>query len=428
MALLEATHMAARTLPAPPALLVAHANHCLRGLESDQDQAHVETAAAALGLECVVSKLRVRDELEKSNESVEMIARRMRHRFLTKVARQFGSQHILLGHHANDQAELLLLRLLRGSGSDGLAGMQQTGPSPVDSRITLVRPLLEATRIEITEWIQSAGVAFRCDQSNLDRSIPRNNVRAALIPFLEREFSPQILRHLGRTAEILFAESEFIREEAAKWISNPTLLPFAQLPIALQRAVLREQMWQLGHTPEFDLIERLRLKTSTVLSSPGGEHLVRDQQGIVQRRVQRNLEHDAAEVTIRLVGKRGLFRALGRTYRWSIRSTPLPFGLPGVEQFDFGKVGRALKICHWQRGDRFQPLGYPAASKLQDIFTSRKISSKKRRMLPIMKSGCGDIFFVESLPPGHVFKVSEKTRQVLVLRSQSISVPNVVSI
>jgi tRNA(Ile)-lysidine synthase len=257
MALLHASCAIARILPTPPTLLVAHANHGLRGKDSDDDEVFVQATAANLGLECVTAKLKVRDEFGKSDESIEMIARRLRHRFLVKVAREYGSQHVLLGHHANDQAELLLLRLLRGSGSDGLAGMQQTGPSPMDPSITLVRPLLAVTRNGIASWAQTAGVVYREDQSNLDPSIPRNHVRATLIPLLERDFSPQIVQILGRTAEILYAESEFVHSEALKWIADSINRPFAQLPIALQRAVLREQMWRLGHTPDFELIERI---------------------------------------------------------------------------------------------------------------------------------------------------------------------------
>jgi tRNA(Ile)-lysidine synthase len=359
---------------------------------------------------------------------MEMTARRLRHRFLAETALQQKCRFIAFAHHADDQAELILIRLFRGGGSDGLGGMSALSPSPEDSRIALFRPFLGLRRTEIRVWLDQEGLKFREDASNTDLSIIRNRIRAGLIPQLETEYSPGLTKTLCRTAEILNADGDFIRQESLRWLGAADRPDFATLHIALQRAVLREQLWRLGHNPDFDLIERLRTNAS-MLQSAGGENLfARDLAGTVtpSRRppIRRSsssngkaAEEKPGQVDFSIHAARGSVQLDGTTIHWSRRMRPLPFGKPGVEQFDLELLGAELRLRHWRPGDRYRPLGFPRDAKLQDIFVSRKIPRDARSKLVFLEQRPeGEIAWVQGLPPAETVKVTPTTSSLLVLR------------
>ncbi|MEI6356636.1 MAG: tRNA lysidine(34) synthetase TilS, partial [Verrucomicrobiota bacterium] len=173
-------------------LVVAHANHQLRGEASDRDEAFVLGLAARLGHPAVSGRLDVRAEMARSRTSVEMSARKLRHAFLARTAAEHRASVVALAHHADDQAELFLLRLLRGAGGEGLGGMAWNSPSPADPSRTLVRPLLGLPKAELLAHLKAKRLESREDSSNEDRDILRNRIRHELLPVLERDFTPAI--------------------------------------------------------------------------------------------------------------------------------------------------------------------------------------------------------------------------------------------
>jgi len=397
-------------------LVVAHANHGLRGAESERDEAFVRAAAAGLDWPCVVGRLDVRDEMARTRESLEMSARRLRHRFLAQTAREHGATVIALAHHAGDQAELFLLRLLRGAGGAGLGGMAAESPSPADPELRLIRPLLAFSREEIRSYAAAAGLEFVEDSSNQDVALLRNRVRHELLPLLRRDFNPAVESALKRAAELVGADADCVRELALKWLRSRRTQAFAKLPVAVQRAVLREQLWQAGHEPDFELIERLRLAEQAV-SLSRRETAARGTDGAVCiRPVTAAPDFSRFRRPLDLRRVRPFTRVGGTEIHWRLEAStkaPVP-SAKGLEQFDAGEVGRHIVLRRWQPGDRFQPLGLPAASKLQDLFVNRKIPVARRRELLVATTRAGEIFWVESLPPGEAFKLTGKTRTRLV--------------
>ncbi|MEI9960604.1 MAG: tRNA lysidine(34) synthetase TilS [Limisphaerales bacterium] len=147
-------------------LTVAHFNHQLRGRSSDADEKLVCKTAAKLKLPVVVETANVKPFARKSKLSIEMAARKLRHEFFAKVARERKISVIALAHHADDQVELFFLRLLRGTGGEGLAGMKWRTPSPVDKKLTMIRPLLESSKSELLDFARENKIPFsrRCHQ------------------------------------------------------------------------------------------------------------------------------------------------------------------------------------------------------------------------------------------------------------------------
>jgi tRNA(Ile)-lysidine synthase len=359
----------------------------------------------------------VRAAADQTRESVEMAARRLRHGFLARAAHEHGASRIALAHHAGDQTELFFLRLFRGAGGAGLAGMRPLGPSPADPGIELIRPLLEVPKSQLLEFAAAHGLAFQEDASNANCEIPRNRVRHELLPKLRGDFTPALDWVVQRTATLVGAEADFVHAEAQRWLQASRRKPFETLHVALQRAIVREQLWQLGHEGDFELVERLRASGDRV--SAGADLTLRRQaDGNVTAAAARVPEFSAAAESGLLWPSRGEYDFGPVHLQWSIpRSTRPPSrAIAGRECFDGDRVGAQINLRHWQPGDRFQPLGFRSPSKLQDLFVNRKIPAAKRRELLLATTATGEIFWVEGLPPGETFKVATTTRRGLVLR------------
>ena len=195
------------------ALTVAHFNHRLRGRSSDADEQLVCRTAAGLKLPVVVEGADVKRFAQQSRLSIEMAARQLRHEFFARAARARGIRAVALAHHADDQVELFFLRVLRGAGGEGLAGMKWRSPSPADPRIRLLRPLLDATKEELRRFAEQCRIRFREDATNARLEMPRNRVRNELLPLLRRKYQPGLAKTVLRLVEIVGTE-EADREAA----------------------------------------------------------------------------------------------------------------------------------------------------------------------------------------------------------------------
>ena len=206
---------------------VAHFNHRLRGRASDADERLVRKTAAGAELPIVVGSADVKAFAAKSKLSLEMAARKLRHEFLARAARKRKIKAIALAHHADDQVELFFLRLLRGAGGEGLAGMKWRSPSPADKTISLVRPLLGGSKGELAEFARENKIRFRDDATNLTSDFLRNRIRNELLPLLRKNYQPGLDKAVLRLMEIVGAETEFAGEAAQAWLA----IDRADLPV-----------------------------------------------------------------------------------------------------------------------------------------------------------------------------------------------------
>ena len=164
---------------------IAHFNHQLRDA-ANRDEEFVVALAESIGRPCLVDRGDVATRARDEHRSIEDAARASRHAFFERARVHFGAEVVALGHTRDDQAETFLLRLMRGAGPRGLAGMYpRNGP--------IVRPLLDCRREELRQFLSERGTAFVEDESNADVSIPRNRVRAELLPLIESRFNPEIV-------------------------------------------------------------------------------------------------------------------------------------------------------------------------------------------------------------------------------------------
>lgn len=398
-------------------LTVAHLNHQLRGRESDADQRLVESTAKRLGWPVVVEAADVRRFARTSKLSVEMAARRLRHDFLARTAagREIGT--IALAHHADDQVELFFLRLLRGSGGEGLAGMKWSRPSPANPQIQLVRPLLNQSKAALAEFAKARKIPFREDASNRSLDILRNRIRHELIPLLRRKYQPGLDRTILRAMEILRAEGEVAAAEAEGWLNRRvTKGKFHDLPIAIQRRCLQAQLMKLGVPIDFDLIEELRIASGRFVSISPELRVSRDERGQVHlAQTSLPLAFSPEFSRIRVKDRAGEAEFDSVRILWSVeQKRTLPTRRPRqAEFFDADKVGADLVLRHWHPGDQFQPIGMARSVKLQDLFTNAKVPARRRRQLVVATAANGDIFWVEGLRISERFKLTGSTKRRL---------------
>ena len=185
---------------------VAHVNHRLRRPASDEDERFCRDLARRFGVPCLVESVAVADVARSRRVSVELAGHHLRHAFFARAAAELEAGRVALGHTIDDQAETVLLRLIRGAGAAGLSGMRPRAG-------VLVRPLLGVGRAELRRYLADGGVPFREDASNADLRVPRNRVRHELLPHL-RTYSPRIVEALARQADIARADEAWLSHRA----------------------------------------------------------------------------------------------------------------------------------------------------------------------------------------------------------------------
>jgi tRNA(Ile)-lysidine synthase len=264
-------------------LLVLHLNHRLRGADSEADQSFVAALAAQLSLEAAIESCDVASFATLHHLSLEAAGRRVRYGFFQRAAAAHRLDCVATAHTRDDQAETVLLRLLRGAGTSGLSGIHRVcdlsslcgvsasasdGSSDSEPLLAtrLIRPLLATSRQQIEQYLLSLGQSFRHDASNLSPRFLRNRVRAELLPALERDYNPQLRQALCETAEVAAGENAFLEDLVSAALGQsadapePGIdLPLLQAqPVALQRRILRRLCQPHGLALDFAQLEGLR--------------------------------------------------------------------------------------------------------------------------------------------------------------------------
>ncbi|HEX4348822.1 MAG TPA: tRNA lysidine(34) synthetase TilS [Verrucomicrobiae bacterium] len=437
MVLLHSLHLLAKK--SGWEIFVAHYNHRLRGRASEADEKLVQQTAVALGLGFFDGGSDVKKIAERSNISIEMASRKLRHEFLARTAKEHNISTIAVAHHADDQVELFFVRLLRGAGGVGLAGMKWLSPSPADRTLSLIRPLLNFSKAELLAFAREKKIQYRNDATNFSADFLRNRIRNELLPLLHEDYQPGLDKTVLRLMDIVGAEAEFASDAAKGFCAGidcpaPAELPngelacagasqFDELAVAVQRKAVQQQLTGLGLVPDFDLIEQLRITPGKKITVSPGMSVSREATGKVCSREELAGEFSTAEHELKISGKTGRGEFGRQRFRW--RLEPMKqfqpprkktgAGLSALrEVFDADKIGGEIILRHWRPGDRFQPIGLKSPVKLQDLFVNAKIPSLRRRELVLATTKTGDIFWVEGLRIGEQFKLTPQTRWKLV--------------
>ena len=194
-------------------LLVAHVNHMLRK-EAEEETAYVEEFCRLYQIPCFVKRAKVEELAQKAKMGTEEMGRNIRYQFFEEVREKEKAQKIVTAHHANDNAETVLMNILRGSSTAGLKGIEPIRKN--EKNVVFVRPLLNCTKEEIYEYCKEKKLQPKIDKSNQENVYNRNKVRNILIPFLEKEWNPNIVATLNRLSELARQENQYLERQTQK--------------------------------------------------------------------------------------------------------------------------------------------------------------------------------------------------------------------
>jgi tRNA(Ile)-lysidine synthase len=411
----------------PLEVRLAHFNHRLRD-GAEGDERFVRDLARRSVLPLSVDSADVRAYAARKKLNLEEAGRELRYAFLRRAAAECGATKIATGHTMTDQAETVLMRLMRGTGLSGLAGIAPAAPG---GPCPLVRPLLGVAGPDLRAWLAAEGIAFREDPSNLDRRYLRNRIRAELLPELERRYEPRIVAHLARLASIVREEDDllgaFVRELTDEFVvrkGRGASLDLKTLPVllpGLARRVAREFLREL----KGDLRDVSYDDVDALLALGEGKELALGH-GIVLRREAGRLglkerTRKARSYKILWDGRGEVAVApAGMTFRGSRGKAAGPAASlkrddrTGAD-LDAAALEFPLVVRSRKPGDLYRPIGAPGRQKLKEILRAKGVPASARDRLPVFLSG-GEIVWAPGLPVGDGYKITKATKSVFSIR------------
>jgi len=403
-------------------LYLCHFNHGIRA-RAAADERFVRSVASSLKIPLFVEFADVPFYAKKNKLNLEEGGRQLRYEFLGRTAERIGGAKIATGHTLSDQAETFFLRLFRGSGVRGLAGIYPV----VDGRV--IRPLLRIEREGIEHYLEKKGLEYRVDESNLDLAFLRNRIRSDLIPYLKRNFDPNIVPRLGKLSSLLMEEDAFLAALSAtraqdvlvkrddQWVLDVKKL--LALPLAIQRRVVRHFIETLrgdlrrisfedvDRVLKLDEGKKLTLKENIVLKREGEWVSIKEDPAL-------NIPYayswtgdqvlDIEELGVRFKG----------SHKKDLDPSSLRLNDDRECYLDKHTLEFPLVVRSRKEGDKYQPLGTPGRKKLKEIMRAKGIPHSERDRRPVFLSG-DEIVWVLGLPVSEKHKVTPETSEVFVV-------------
>ncbi|MHB8769722.1 MAG: tRNA lysidine(34) synthetase TilS [Syntrophales bacterium] len=419
-------------------LTTAHLNHGLRGAEAQAEEDFVRRISREQGITCICKTIDIGSLQRGSGRSLEEIGREERYRFLNDTADRCGAQKIATGHHKNDQAETLLINLIRGSGLEGMKGI-----APVRERI--IRPLLDVTRKEISEFLRAQGLQYVSDSSNCDMRYFRNRIRNVLLPDLASYYNPRIVPSLCRVAHIIRRDDEYLQDTVNRILQEWGVSPgteeialstdsFLGLHEALQARIAKllldaaltsgrgvalnhvEAVLRLAARPFSRKRISLDLPGLICVEKVGG--MIR----IIRKDARRTRQDKSRKETpvreyrypVHVPGS-VYIPEIDRRIRTEVIRHPgflVMQDNPRVAFFDYRRISPPLFVRNFKPGDRFNPLGMAATKKVNRYFIDRKIPHENRGRIPLLVDSRSVIWIAGESISDRV-KISPETETVV---------------
>ncbi len=404
-------------------LIAAHLNHCLRGVESDADEQFCRKLSDSYGIPFELQRVDVKSLARSEGLNLEDAGRRARINFLDQIREKYCAVAVVTAHHSDDQAETILMRLLRGSGMTGLSGMQYR------NQRGYCRPMLGLSRAQIERYLTERGLHWREDVSNQDTTFLRNRIRHELLPLLE-QYNPAIRQTLNTTASII-AEENALLDKLAKGVYEDSwrrddnviacsITEFKANHLAMQRRVLRHAFKQLaGNLDGFSLEHTEAILQ--LLDSPHPNAKISLPQNLIaareydriQLRFRTEPTPDAFdEITIKVPGCYPL--PSGGSLEITICSSLPDFkNLPAnIACFDLDKAPLPWLVRTFRPGDRITPLGMSGRKKVKDVFIDKKIPLSRRKHIPILVSG-GELIWIAGVCASELYRIDNQSNTLV---------------
>ncbi len=422
-------HILTALFPATKHIAV-YVDHGLRPLETGAETKLVQQQAALCSAQFVSTTVDVQREKEEKKSSLEEAARTLRYQELERICDELKAGAIAVGHTADDQAEEVLLRLIRGSGSTGLSGMS------IRNR-NIIRPLLHETKESLLSFLKSQNIPFCEDSSNTDRRFLRNRIRQDLLPQLEKRYNRSMRQTLLQTAAILKEEDALltaltnsaVQEMVHKDGKQITLdlTQFSMTHPAVQRRILEKICWQMASRPSFKKIKSLQrlaaARESSEVHLSKGLRAIKQAGSILfhfpsQKKGYRGPALMKKRYSpLRITGP-GRYQVAALQHELVIEEIDIPpetIAHDTLLLLDAATIQLPLTLRPHIPGERFHPLGAPGRKKISSFLADQKIPALERQNYPVLLSS-NTIIAIIGLRINHEHRVTSKTKKTFCLR------------
>lgn len=411
-------------------IVAAHVNHCLRGDESDKDEIYVKEFCSKLNIDFYSIRVDINKLSKEKGISSEMAGRTARYKFFENIKNKVGAQKIAIAHNANDQAETILMRIMRGTGIAGIVGIK-----PVRDEI-FVRPLIKIVREEIEYYCEKEHINPRIDNTNLTNIYSRNKVRLELIPYIKKNFNEDIIMTLNRlsnTANVDNDYLEYISSQKYKLFCDEKKYEitihknaFLEHEAIITRIIRKAISYLLGNTYNFerkhilDIINLQLHKTGTNLDLPKNIKVYNNYGDIsIYFKNEKIINKDNNEYEL-FIGKNNVdSKKIIITIKTLDKNNKINFIENNcIKYFDYYKIKDKIILRYRKKGDKFTPIGMSGSKKLKDMFIDMKIEKSLRDKIPLI---CFDseIAWIIGYRVSDKFKVDKNTIKILEIKFES---------
>ncbi len=422
MALLYCLLEARKTIPF--SIHIAHVNHGVRGEEARSDQLFVERISKELGLPYYTINVNMIEYGKERGITAEEAGRELRYGFFRDILERHGRGKIAVAHNMNDQAETLLMRIMRGTGPDGLKGMDYKSDD-------IIRPILGIDRKEIEDYIRQKGIETVLDKTNLQPIYSRNKVRLELIPYIEENFNPNIVTTLWRMSRIFSLDLNFLEEHTKikfknmlkSHDKNSIILhgdKFLVEDRSIQQRIIRNAILELNKSLQGISEGQIAGAVNLVNNLETGKefHLSNDiilrinyDEIIIEK--SREREKIAYSYDIDVPGS--IILENGYCLETKIFTKDNDFVMEktkNIKYFDYDKVEGNIRIRNRRDGDRFIPFGMKGSKKLKDYFIDEKVPRDLRDRIPLVVDN-ENIMWVVGYRISELYKITQDTKRIL---------------
>ena len=404
-----------------------HINHMLRGEEADNDEKYIIKLCDELGINHYVKRINIEYVARDTNVSLEVAGRNERYKAFEEIKEKYEYNKIAVAHNANDQAETVLMRIMRGTGLEGLTGIKAKRADGI------IRPILCLNREEIEEYCEKNNLNPRIDASNYERIYSRNKVRLDILPYMKENFNKDIIDTLNRMTLLLQKDNEFIEEYSNKCyniycenygekIKVSKNLFEKEMDSIITRVLIRVfkeisnsyQNFEMKHIYEVvNLAKKSTGKKLNLTNKIICENLYGDIIFSKEDKPKEKIEDNEVKINKDDIFNKVIFDDYTIRFEVVENKNKVEFSKNNlIKLFDYDNIEKEIIIRYRKDGDKITPLGMNGSKKLKDIFIDLKIPREKRDTIPIV---CFDdnISWVVGYKTSQLFKVTKNTNKIL---------------
>jgi tRNA(Ile)-lysidine synthase len=414
-----------------------HINHGIRGIEAKEDEDFVRDFCQRLGIELECFFFDIKEIAKKKKVSEEEAGRFVRYQCFNQTLEKYKKGKIAVAHHKNDQAETVLMNLIRGTGLNGLLGMQP-------KRDNIIRPLLGCSRMEIEEYLNQKNIPFKEDYTNALDIYTRNKIRLKVLPYIEQHINNKVVEHVSLTAKILKDEEDFmesfsqqvfrklILEESNEWLSI-SIEKFKELHRAVKKRVIRIILLQIvGHLNNLEsihinqVLELVEKQVGKNINLPNKVLVKKDYETLIFMRNSISVKKESiGQIKINIPGTHNL-ESLGKIIKTEVFEHKKDASIPKkiyTKWFDYDKIIGTLSIRSREPGDFIAISKVNGRKKIKTFFIDEKIPQEQRACIPLLTDGHHIIWIIGYRISEH-YKVTENTKRILSVEILDIGGPN----